>query len=260
MPHVHLNAEQELDYRAETAIHGEGTDTPRQYWHRLLFRARFYRFFLLPPLYLAFVAFLASIREFRFAWVVFALLVFSLGSNFFPYFYPHYIAAVTCLFVLASVLGLDRLNRLAFRGRLLMPQFGNLLMLLCTAHFVFWYGVHAVGNQDVLSAAAQYETWDFINGSDPQGRASVENQLARISGGQLVFVRYGPRHMFQEWVHNAADIDHARVVWAHDLGADKNKQLLDYYPKRTAWLLEPDTTPPRLTPYRSETPVFQNVP
>ncbi len=104
-----------------------------------------------------------------------------------------------------------------------------------------------------------YESWDFLNGSDPQGRASVETQLSRASGRQLVFVHYSPGHMFQEWIHNAADIDSARVVWAHDLGAEKNKQLLDYYPHRTAWLLQPDFTPPRLTPYRIETSPFQNV-
>lgn len=258
VPRRQLNEEQDLDYRAEVAIHGQGTDSPKQYWNRLLFRARFYRFFLLPPLYLAFLAFLASIRELRFAWVVLALVVFSLGSNFYPYFYPHYIAAATCLYVLASVAGLDVLNRCTFRGRLL-PELGTLLALLCAAHFLFWYGVRAIGNERFLSEAVPYESWDFINGSDPQGRRSIENQLAGRSGRQLVIVRYGPRHMFQEWVHNAADIDHEQVVWAHDLGANKNQQLLEYYPDRTAWLLEPDATPPALTPYHPETPLLQNV-
>ncbi len=55
----------------------------------------------------------------------------------------------------------------------------------------------------------------------------------------------GRCNRFEEWVYNGADIDASRVVWARDLGAE-NKKLLRYYPDRTAWLLEPDSRPPRL--------------
>jgi hypothetical protein len=75
-----------------------------------------------------------------------------------------------------------------------------------------------------------------------------------------VFVRYGPRHMFQEWVHNGADIDSARTVWVHDLGSTENQELLQQYPNRSAWLLEPDKDPPKLEPYRPESARFESVP
>jgi hypothetical protein len=55
-------------------------------------------------------------------------------------------------------------------------------------------------------------------------------------------------------VYNAADIDGAGVVWARDLGTDENDKLRRYYPDRTAWLLEPDARPPKLSRYES-TPV-----
>ena len=80
-------------------------------------------------------------------------------------------------------------------------------------------------------------------------QAGRVQQLEAAPGRQLIFVRYGPQHRFQEWVHNAADIDGARIVWARDLGADENQKLLRYYPDRTAWLLEPDARPPRLRSY-----------
>ncbi len=74
--------------------------------------------------------------------------------------------------------------------------------------------------------------------------------MAQIPGKNLVFVRYWPQHIFQEeWVYNEADISGARVIWARDLGQEENEKLLSYYPDRTAWLLEPDFRPPRLTPY-----------
>jgi hypothetical protein len=94
-----------------------------------------------------------------------------------------------------------------------------------------------------------YETGDNINHGDPQGRIAIDQALAASPGQQLVFVRYWPQHQFQEWVHNVADLDHARIVWARDLGPEENQKLLRYYPQRTAWLLEPDAHPPRLGVY-----------
>jgi len=84
---------------------------------------------------------------------------------------------------------------------------------------------------------------------NPERRVAVNHQLALVPGKQLVFVRYWPRHIFQdEWVYNAADIDASRIVWARDLGPDEDEKLRRYYPDRTVWLLEPDARPPRLTP------------
>ncbi len=259
VPHHELNSEQELDYRAESAIHGPGTDAIAGYFERLLYRVRFYRFFFLAPLYLALLAFVLSLREFRFVWVVLTFLLFALGSNFYPYFYPHYIAAITCLFVLASVVGLERLNRLHMPRQLPGQGIAGVLLLVCGFQFLFWYGVHALGNERVLFALGPFETWDFINYGDPEGRIRIDEQLAHTSGKQLVFVRYGPQHAFHEWVHNAADIDSARVVWVHDLGAAENQRLRAYYPDRTAWLLQPDARPPELTPFPPETFGFQDV-
>jgi hypothetical protein len=77
-----------------------------------------------------------------------------------------------------------------------------------------------------------------------------------MPGKLLLFVRYWPQHIFQdEWVYNAADIDHSRIVWARDLGAAEDEKLRRYYPDRAAWLLEPDAAPPKLTPYRLEPPL-----
>ena len=85
-------------------------------------------------------------------------------------------------------------------------------------------------------------------------------RLAQATGKQLVFVRYWPRHLFDEWIHNAANPDASRVVFAGDLGSEENEKLRQYYPDRTAWILEPDARPPRLTPYSSCTSVEMVTP
>ncbi len=240
--HRSLTREQQLDYDAQSEVHGVSTDTFASYWARWIDRMRFYGFFLLPPLFLALPAFLLALREYRFAWAVLTILIFSLGTNFYPYFYSHYIAALTCLFVLISVAGLEKLSRWN-------PLSSRILLFLCAAHFVFWYGVHSTRDSDLYAALTPYESRDAINHGDPEGRIAINRQLDGEPGRQLVFVRYWPQHQFQEWVHNAADIDRARVIWARDLGADENQKLLRYYPDRTAWFLEPDARPPRLTRY-----------
>lgn len=252
-PHRELTAEQELDYRAQCAIHGNATDTLGRYFGRLGYRLRFFRFFLLPPLYLALLVFPVTIRHWRFAWVLLTLLIFSLGTNFYPYFYPHYIAAIACLMVLIGIRGLQRLSSLRFREAPVGREAAGLILLFCAAHFLLWYGLHGARNEELLAGLGQYETWDYINCGDPEGRIATNNRLAQAPGKQLVFVRYGPNHAFHSWIQNGADIDASRVVWALDLGAAENEKLLHYYSDHTAWLVEPDARPPRLTPYRPDT-------
>jgi hypothetical protein len=253
IPQRTLTPEQQLDYRAQSAVHGDG-DTPARFASRLAERIGLYRFFFYPPLYLAVIAFLASLRELRSRWILATVLVFGLGTNFYPYFYPHYIAVVTCVFVLMSVLGLRELGKLRLGGRMVGRQAVRLILLGYAAWFLLLYGVHLSGNKQLLTAIARYDTAHFINSGDAEGRASVNRQLAQLPGEQLVFVHYAPRHGFHEWIHNPADIDHAKVVRALDLGDSENRKLIDYYPQRTVLLLEPDVSPPRLTRYRVEVP------
>ena len=247
VPHRALTAEQALDYRAQSLMHDEaGATTPAE---RLGERLHFYRFFFYPALLLALPAFLFALREFRFAWAAGCIIVFALGTAFYPYFYPHYVAALTCLFVLAAVTALERLSRWTIRGHAVGAEAARVVAFLCAAHFVFWYGMHC-GSQPLLMAAGRYDTADFINYGDPEGRIRIASELAGQPGKHLVFVRYSREHQFHEWIHNAADIDAADVVWAADLGPEEDQKLRAYYPSRTVWLCEPDARPPLLTPYR----------
>jgi hypothetical protein len=85
----------------------------------------------------------------------------------------------------------------------------------------------------------------------PSQQAAVEAslELERAPGKHLVIVRYSADHDFNvDWVHNPADIDAARVIWARDMGS-RNQELIQYYRNRTVWLIEPDTDDPKLVPY-----------
>ena len=250
VPHRELTREQDLDYKMQRGFRSTETDTLRAYFERLLYRARFYRFYFYPPLYLALLAFLVTIRTWLDAWVTLTTLIFALGVNFFPEFQFHYMAAVVCLFVLMSVTGLRRISE--WTGGAAAT---SVLIYLCIAQFVFWYGVHLLDRHDFAAATERYDMWDSINQRNPARRIEINRQIAAMPGKLLVFVRYWPQHMFQdEWVYNEADIDSARVVWARDLGDTEDEKLRKYYPDRQALLLEPDASPPRLTPYQPEPP------
>jgi hypothetical protein len=276
-PHNPLTEAQQLYYEGQSYVHSVASSTP--YFERLFSRAGFYRFFYLAPLWLALPWFVPLLRKrnraasvserwtaperqgqadataplrsrlrYEYLWIVLTIALFAIGTNFYPYFFTQYIAAATCLFVLIAVLALERMNPMAARW----------VVVLCGAHFLFWYFIHAQGDERILRAMTPYETADSINFGDPEGRIAVNRRLEAAPGRQLVFVRYFSTHTYHEWIHNAADIDHARVIWALDLpGA--NDELKQRYPDRTVWLMEPDAIPPRLAPYPKTHGIFEDV-
>ena len=148
--------------------------------------------------------------------------------------------------MLIAVTGLERLSRLKLRGLAVGQVAARLLVFLCAAHFFFWYGIHLFGSDNVLLAMGRYETWDFIDYGDSEGRISINQRLAQAPRQATGVRSLRPATRVSEWVHNAAEIDSAPVVWALDLGAEEDQKLERYYPDRTVWLVEPDTRPPRL--------------
>jgi hypothetical protein len=90
-------------------------------------------------------------------------------------------------------------------------------------------------------------------GTAPLGleRARVLSKLESYPGRQLAIVRYSAAHsVFDDWVYNAADIDHAHVVWAREMDGPDNAELLRYFRGRRVWLVEPDSPRPKISPYR----------
>jgi hypothetical protein len=88
----------------------------------------------------------------------------------------------------------------------------------------------------------------------PHERTEVIRRLSATGKPNLVIVRYPSPDWdtLVEWVYNGANIDRHPVVFAHDLGAAKNRELLEYYRDRTVWLLTFDPNDPDkllLNPY-----------
>ena len=163
------------------------------------------------------------------------------------WFYAHYAAPITALmfaFVLQGIRHLRVWRRKRGEGRLL----ARAVPAICMAMIVVRLVSPALG---LLDPPGWPMTWYHT----PQGntyRARVLARLSAMDGKQLAIVRYGQDHNapMNEWVYNRADIDASKVVWARDMDPAANRELLDYFHDRKAWLVEADEIPPKVSPYR----------
>lgn len=148
--------------------------------------------------------------------------------------HPHYFAPATAALLLLVVQGLRKTRGAGAVGVALSRG----LVLGCVLTFV-------------VSAAMRFAAAPPDPGRFPWARVEVEKHLEADPAPDLVIVRYSQRYPTgAEWVYNAASIDGAPVVWAHDLGDEENEALLDYFSDRKVWILEPHLRPPKLTAVR----------
>jgi hypothetical protein len=152
---------------------------------------------------------------------------------------PDYFSPATCALYLVIVQGIRHLQRCSPAHRPIGTALFRAIPVLACAMFVLR-----------LTAVAVHvpiePTW-------PRGdlrRVDVLSQLQQRPGPQLVIVRYGPHHdIGREWVYNDANIDAAKVVWARDLGGERNQELLQYFRDRNTWVVEADAPTPQAVPY-----------
>ncbi len=69
-------------------------------------------------------------------------------------------------------------------------------------------------------------------------RGQINAGLIAKPGADLVLVLREPAtSVHHEFVYNAADMDRAEVVWARDLGEERNREVLSAFPGRNVWRL-----------------------
>lgn len=161
---------------------------------------------------------------------------------------PYNAAPATSLIAAILVQGLRFLRHFRFHGRptgrflarlLPLVRFGASIVLLV----LFWI-------PDPVTPVP----WSPSHGQWSLRRAEIQDALTRDGDKHLVVVRYGREYTagggwHDEWVYNGADIDSAAVVWARDLGPERNGSLLESLQGRRAWLLEANIGGWPLVPY-----------
>ncbi|HXH50499.1 MAG TPA: hypothetical protein VNM47_14240 [Terriglobia bacterium] len=165
-------------------------------------------------------------------------------SNLLPIVYlPHYTSPVTCAFLALVLIAMRRVQSFEWRGKpsglfivRIIPSICVLLLLLRAAEPAW--------------ANNKIPDWCYLTASDFR-RAEVLLELRRYPGPQLAIVHHSADndYGFDGWVYNRADLESAKVIWAHDMGPAKNKELIDYFKGRNVWLVDADSNPPQLLPY-----------
>jgi hypothetical protein len=157
------------------------------------------------------------------------LLLFYLGLSIEANLYPHYFAPATVLVFLIAAAAVQAVSSVFPPGKIRLAAICALFC--CVAIFDIRRMVDPTSrffaNEDLRKSIAV--------------RDQVRTFLQKQPGQQLVMVRYGPHHLaVDEWVHNDANIDESRIVWAHAMPGGKDDELLRYYPDRRVWILDED--------------------
>jgi len=178
------------------------------------------------------------------------VLVLMAGMLIMIYMIPHYLAPFTAAFYAIGLQCMRHLRVWKPEGRPAGAALVRLCVLLC---FV-------LAGLRVFAAPLHFSIpeWPASNwsslwyGPERYGtdRAHIQDELERLPGKQLVVVRFSPRRdVLDQWVYNRADIAAAKVIWAQEMDAANNQELINYYRDRKAWLVQMDTEPATLTPY-----------
>ena len=203
-------------------------------------------FALLVPLIMVRRVFLD--RRIRF--LVVCALVLAAGMVIEIFLLPHYVAPFTVVFY---AIGLQAMRHL----RLWTPEGKPVGLALVRFTVVLCVGMAALrlcaAPLHIVPSEFPPSDWNCTwFGPGPFGleRAQIQAKLEQLPGGQLAIVHYNPRHEpLDEWVYNSADVDGSKVVWAREMDVANNLELVRYYKDRKVWLVEPDETPARVTPY-----------
>ena len=174
------------------------------------------------------------IRDHRMRLPVFQFAFCFLGFLAIVWFQPNYAAPLAATVYLLLVQAMRHLRQV----RLLGQPIGVFLTRIVVILAVNWVVVQAFHH--FLNPARDWS----------MERVQITARLQAQPGRHLIIVRYKPTHNpHHEWVYNAADIDHAKVVWARDIPGIDLQPLLDYFKERQVWLLDADGFHPQLQPF-----------
>ena len=249
-------------YQIDPALYWQDYNLDLVYRHESL--RNFYVGWALPRMerratFLGF-AFFTLIKVFK-TWKFFILIVLGVALLFLPGIVRDKRMRIPMLVACFSVIG-AAFSR-AFHVHYIAPMTGLIFLLVvqCIRNMRFYtrggkqIGLAAIRMLVLASVLIVFTTAGVMAFQYPstgwaRERVRIIKKLEDMGGQHLIVVKYSPYHfVLEEWVYNEPDIDKANVVWAREMGPEKDRPLIQYFSDRSAWLLYADDMPPRLIPY-----------
>jgi hypothetical protein len=202
---------------------------------------------LLPPL----IMLPRLLRDSRLRFLVICVVVLMAGIVVMIYLIPHYLAPFTAAFYAIGLQCMRHLRHWTPEGKA-----AGVAMVRLTVTVCFLLAAVRVFSTPLKLTGPEWPAGNWVLswcGPEHFGteRAQIEAYLEHQPGKQLAIVRYaGKREPLDQWVYNAADIEESKVVWAGEDDSASDRELLDYYHDRKVWLVEPDSTPARISTYQ----------
>lgn len=208
-------------YRWQRKMKDRANERPVRRWGSVLRSA--WDFYVTPWYSLPIVLLVFLLKD---KWIILGggMMVCALTSSLlYPFFFPHYLAAYSCIIMFLILRGMMVLFQWSYRGRTVGPlvvlflMFGGLMM-----------GLRVVSPKAILGLSRNTRQADL--------RVQVSNGLLRLGGRHVVFIRYDANHSFHdEWVYNAANVDAAPIVWCRASEPTDAVEVTRYYKDRHFW-------------------------
>ena len=204
---------------------------------------------LLPPL----IMLRRVLLDRRIRFLVLCVLVLTAGMLIQIFMIPHYLAPFTAAFYAIGLQAMRHLRAWRPGGQPVGTVLVRFLVTICFAMGCVRLNATPLHINIPKSPASEWSGEWYGPLHFGVARAHIETELQHQAGTQLIIVRYSPDHdPIDEWVYNDPDIDHSKVIWAREMDAAENCELISYYKDRKVWLVQPDLRPVSVTPYPAQ--------
>jgi hypothetical protein len=225
-------------YEYEMTEH-QRVDGPVHFLEFLTFRMQeYWRFFLGPALTVPLIMLVRVWRRRKMLLIgasggLFAVLIEGGAS-------PHYLAPAAAVLIAIIVECCRHLRASRVYAVRFIPITMGLVLTLRI-------GAQSLGLP--YTQALNFQSWCCrVEGN--HNKARIAAVLDLIPGNHLVFVRTKTDEFnLLQWIYNEADIDGSRIVWARDLGPERNAELIRYYTGRDVWMVDPNFEPATCVKY-----------
>jgi hypothetical protein len=232
-PHVeHHNIEFARYYDYEMSEH-QRVDGPVHFLQFLIFRMQeYWRFFLGPALTVPLIMIGRVWRRRKMLLIgacggLFAVLIEGGAS-------PHYLAPAAAVLIAIVVECCRHLRASRVYVVKLLPVAMAVVLTLRI-------GAQSLGLP--YTQKLNFQSW-CCRAEGNHNKARITAALELIPGNHLVFVRTKTdEYNLLQWIYNDADIDRSKIVWARDLGPERDAELVRYYAGRDVWMVDPNVEP-----------------